>query len=378
MGCVMKHPKTGIWQILWYETGSDGIRRQRQRSCKGMTKVQAEKELTRILHELGEGTFLEPSQQVLAVYLRDWLDARSDSWTDLTNLRYSRIVENNIIPRLGQIRLDQLEPRHIDQLYRDLKRVDGLSPKTIRCVHGVLHSSLKRAVRIKLIKANPSDNPDLPKPAPKAARAADRAGILRLLSVIEKSQCRLPILVAIATGMRRGEVAGLKWEDFDEARGLLVVRRSIAQVPGPRLIEKQTKTGEARLIPIPPTLIAALIEERDIQRQRPDLPDGDWICRRPDGRQFSPNSITSSFKRIAARAGVDITFHGLRHTQGTEQLNAGVPSAVVSRRLGHSDIAITHRVYYHALPEAQQQAVEVAEQLINPLTRPSIRVVEGE
>ena len=386
-GCIMKHPKTEYWQIKWYETGPNGLPRQRQKSCKGMSQKEAEKELRRIMFEVDGGDYIEPDKQTVAEYLYKWINYSGDAHSELTTLRYTGYVKNNVAPRIGSIRLDKLRPLHLQKLYKtllDSGRVDGrggLSTKTVHDIHGILHSALNRAVKWQLLSKNPADSVEPPRVVRTEARSTDRAGVARLLKVIEKSKYRMPVLIGLATGMRRGEITGLRWEDFDEKNRLLIVRRSIGEVPG-RMFSKDTKNHRSRIVPIPPTLITKLIEHRKWQQEQAKIlgdgyHDNGWICTHSDGKRFTPGSMTKAFTHLAKKAKIDITLHGLRHTQATEQINGGVPSELVAKRIGDT-IDITQTVYYHAVNHRQDQAVEIAEQLINPDAKPTIRMVDGD
>jgi integrase len=380
-----RHPKTGIWQIRWYEIGPDGNPRQRQKSCPGMTQAEAARELARIQADVSGGSHVEPRKMTIGEYMLEWLEVRRQQLSVATALEYSREIRRTILPALGGIRLHQLRAMHLNRFYAELlagggRAGRGLSPKSIRNIHGLIHAALESAVRWDYLPRNPAANVDPPKVRRREVRAADRAGIIRLLESLDRSRYRIPVLIALGTGMRRGEIAGLRWDDFDEERGRLIVRRSIAQLPGPQLVEKSTKSGEPRVVPIPPALMDALVAHRAWQAEQTaafaEFDAGGWICVDTDGRRLTPTGMTAAFWHLARRAKLGgATLHGLRHTQGTELLNAGVPSAIVSKRLGHSTIDITHRIYYHALPEAQQAAVAAAQELLTLHQQPRIRVV---
>jgi len=200
--------------------------------------------------------------------------------------------------------------------------------------------------------------------------------VVRLMTATLDSEYRIPILIGLATGMRRGEVVGLKWEDFSLERRTLTVRRSLCQLRGAGVIEKSTKTGKARVVVLPENVADELAAHRESQQRLAAQP----ACDPPEldmheygGHRLSPDVLTKAFRRIACRIGLQINYHGLRHTQATMLIMAGVPAKVVSERLGHSTIQITRDIYAHVLPHMQEQAAEVIGEILS--RKPKIKLV---
>lgn len=244
--------------------------------------------------------------------------------------------------------------------YTDLQ-TEGLSAKSIKNIHSILHKMFALAVRWGVCGTNPAAMVELPKHVKPETTCTDPAGIQAIIEASESAgNWRVPTLIAAFTGMRRGEVLGLQWQDFDEVKARLSVRRALSPVAGEGVIVKGTKTDRVRIVDIPQSLVAILNEHRtQTQFNSPN----DWICTRPDGRHL-PQKFTENFASIAKRAGIDITLHGLRHSQVTLLLDAGVSLQDVSARVGHNNTSTTLNIYAHALPAKQRQAAEIVGELL--------------
>ncbi len=377
-----------VWYIRYdLPRGKDGKRKQKMEACPGLSEKEAKQRLREREVARDRGMLVDATRQTLGEYLTEWLQHKRASISPASHKAYEQMIRCHIIPELGGFRLSKLRPIDIQAFYTTLpeKRLDGrgkrLSTKHVAMIHGVLHTALAQAVKLELIYRNPADAVEPPRFASPEVASATEEEITRLLVSIDQSPYRMPILIALATGMRVGEVVGLRWEDYHEQAGLLTVRRSISQVSG-EIIVKETKTGKPRPVPIPPSLVAELQTHREWQEGRTAhlgrlwMSDDRWICTRPDGQPFTPNAVTKGFTKLARKIGVGITFHGLRHTQATLALERGVPLKAISERLGHSNPSVTQGIYAHVTPHMQEQAVEVAEYILS-LKTPKIRVVGG-
>lgn len=216
-------------------------------------------------------------------------------------------------------------------------------------------------MRWKLRANNPAALVDPPKVERPNIQIAEPRQLREVLRAMQGREWYLPTLIGMMTGMRRGEVLALQWRDFDEAGGVLIVRRALARVRDSEVILKETKSGRVRTVAISPTLCRLLRWHR--RRTEHTMPE-DWICSKPDGRHLAPGGLTHAFTRAASKLGVPVSFHSVRHTQATELIAAGIPVKVVSERLGHSTVQITQDVYAHVLPHSQREAAAVADALM--------------
>ena len=306
------------------------------------------------------------AEQTLAEYLTTWLaDYAKPNVTGQTFERYERIVEHNITPHLGDVRLCDLKPLAIQSLYTLLlregrKKGGGLSPLTVQHVHRLLRKALHQAVRWEILDRNPADGADSPRVPRKEMNALDRTGLGRMLSLLRGHKLYLPVLLAATTGMRRGEILALRWRDIDLDTRVLRVARSLQQTKaGLEFKEPKSLRGRRNI-----QLAQATVDALKTQRAVLDTGvDGLVVCR-PDGTVYPPDQLSAEFHKFAKRHGFAIRFHDLRHTHASNLLRDGVPVNVVSQRLGHAEPAITLNVYSHVLPGMQEEAADKIDEMM--------------
>jgi len=297
-------------------------------------------------------------EQTLSEYLTTWLaDYAKPNVTGKTYERYQRIVEHNIKPHLGHIRLCDLKPLQIQSFYTLLlregrKKGGGLSPLTVQHVHRLLRKALHQAVRWEILDRNPADGADSPRVPRKEMHALDREGLTRLLSLLRFNKLYLPVLLAATTGMRRGEIMALRWSDIDLDARVLCVARSLQQTKaGLEFKEPKSVRGRRNI-----QLAQATVDALTAHRKMHDTGESGLVVCRPDGTPWPPDQLSAEFHLFARRNRFAIRFHDLRHTHASNLLRDGVPVNVVSQRLGHAEPAITLNVYSHVLPGMQEEA----------------------
>ena len=370
-GHIRKRGKS--WAVV-IELGrdADGKRRQKWHTVHG-TKADAQKELVRILHELNTGLYAEPDRLLVRDYLGRWLsDHAKPNCSTRTWERYKDLVDSYISPRIGHLPLAKLRPLHIQELEAYLlsdgrrRRREGgptgLSPQTVLHVHGVLRAALKQAVRWQLLARNPADAVRPPR-APRAeVQALDEEQTVALLKAAQDSRLYVPILLATTTGLRRGELLALRWQDVNLQAGVVIVVQNLRVTRTGGLDFGVPKTAKGRRsIALPPLAIQGLKEHRRRQKEQrlrlgPVWQEHGLVFPAPDGRPWHPDNLTTAFRDLCDRASIKIRFHDLRHTHATQLLRAGVHPKVVSERLGHSTIGITMDTYSHLLPGMQEEA----------------------
>jgi integrase len=353
---------------------STGRRRQKWHTVKG-TKKDAQRERTRLLGEINAGSYVEPSKMTVREFLKRWLaDYAKAHVSAKTFERYSEIVNCHLSPALGAHELSALRPLHIQGCYskalesgrrrHSVALGAGLSARTVLHHHRILHEALHQAVRWQLLARNPADSVEPPRPVRQEMRALDEAQIGALLEAARPHpMLRFAILLAVATGLRRGEILALRWRDLDLEAATLSVRQSLEETKG-ALAFKEPKTDKARrAVALPKLAIEALRQRRaDLARTRlmlgPGYHDNDLVCCRLDGRPLHPRSITDAFIDLIRTSSnlPCVRFHDLRHSHATMLLRKGVHPKVVSERLGHSTVGITLDIYSHVLPGMQEEA----------------------
>jgi integrase len=296
-------------------------------------------------------------------FLDSWLEGHARNVvTAKTFQRYAGIVRNHLTPALGHIALDKLHPMAIQEaLGRQLET--GLSPTTVRKHFCVLHSALAHALRMRLIIVNPADAVTPPKPRHTEMHVLDDKGVARLLAVVQDTPLRIPVLLALATGMRRGEVLGMRWCDVDFTSGSMAVRQTLQEAEGSRIFKEPKTPKSRRVIALPAIALDALRQHHAKQAEAKLLLGGhsydhDLVCTQADGSAWWPSNFDRAFRKAKKVARIDVRFHDLRHTHATQLLRAGVHPKVVFERLGHASIGITLDIYSHCLPSMQEEAAE--------------------
>jgi len=358
------------WRIFLEGGFDEGGKRKRTTVTIRGRKADATAELARMEHELNTGSFVEPSKMTVREYLEYWLkESASRTVAPKTLQTYTQIVRTDLSPNLGHILLPKLKPLQIQMYYNQAVESGrkngkgGLSPQTVLHHHRVLHKALKQAMMWQLLAANPADRVQAPRPRSQEMHALDEDQSLRLLKETEGTRLHVPVMIALFTGMRRGEVLALRWSDLDFDKQTLTVSRSLEQTKAGGLRFKEPKTGKVRTIALPGLAVAALRKHRTEQaRHRLSLgaayTDNDLIVCAPDGQPAKPDTLTSDFSQFRDRHGFAVRFHDLRHSHASQLLRQGVPLQVVSQRLGHAKVSITLDVYAHLLPGMQEGAVQ--------------------
>ena len=354
--------------ILDLDRGPNRKRRQKWHTVHG-TKKDAERTLTELLHSLTVGLYIEPSETTLGTYLQKWLDdyAKVNVGAKAYE-RYEQIVKNDLTPALGSTLLSKLQPMQIQGYYSTaLKsgRKDGkggLSPQTVLHCHRVLRKALAQAVRWNLLVANAADRVEPPRPQTREVTPLDEVRSAELIESAKGTRVYMPILLAITTGLRRGEILALQWPDLDLASGTLRVRRSLEETKsGLRFKEPKSRRGR-RYVTLPVFAVGELKRHQVEQQLRkrafgPAYVAGDLVCCAEDGAVWKPSAFTSAYRALLRRRKIpNIPFHNLRHSHASQLLRSGVSPKVISERLGHSKVGFTLDVYAHLLPGMQEEA----------------------
>jgi integrase len=309
-------------------------------------------------------------------YLRDWHETTQQRYSPPTRERYRQLIESHIIPALGRDRMDRLRPIRLEKFLSTaaksgrLRGSGGLAPKTVKHLYTILNVSLKDAVvKWKLISYNPMDSVDAPPTPRREIEIASDEDITKLLFAINNHIYRIPMLISLSTGLRRGEVCGLQWGDLDTGNLAVRVSRSIYDT-GYDVGEKGTKNKRNRSVAIPAELVQILLAERDRQAAelKRRIKSDDYICINKDGVRIRPHNYSSSFYDLRIDLGIRTPLHGLRHTYITHLFDEGIDPKTISEQAGHSSVAVTLDIYTHVAPHHRQHAGEVAGKLLRPQT----------
>lgn len=365
-GHIRKRGST--WAVV-VDLGADDSGRRRQKWHSGYrTKREATQGLTEILGKLQAGTYVEPTRQTVAQYLREWLTAIESTVRPGTWASYRTNVERHAIPRIGQLPLRHLGALQLNSLYEELMadgRCDGsggLSYRTVRYTHTILHRALRDAVRWGLLARNPADLADPPKHRTPEMQVWTTEQLRTFLRSVNDDRLYGFWLLIATTGLRRGEALGLRWGDVDLDAGRAAIRQTLSSVGG-RLTFSTPKTAKSRRsVTLDPSTIAALRAHRRGQVEErlawgTAYEDADLVFARENGSPIRPDTMTRQFGELTKRAHLrPLRLHDLRHTYATIALSAGTHPKVVAERLGHATIAVTLDTYSHVIPSLQEEA----------------------
>jgi len=348
--------------------------RRRETKAGFETQKECEQAMNKLLVKVEEQVYQPPTKASVREFLtKEWLPAVKATIRPTTYRSYEQHVTCHIAPHIGSVKLAKLTGSQVNHLYAKLAETgardgkSGLSPLTIHHVHTCLHKACKDAVRWGRLPRNPVDAADPPSTrgtARKEMRTWDAKQLGAFLECTKDNRLAPLWRLLAMTGMRRGEVCGLKWEDVDLEKGRLSVRRALIPHEG-AVISSEPKTARGRR---QIALDAGTVEAFKAQAQQ-QLADQDnaevawtdsgYVFTRDDGQPLHPQSVSRAFERAIAAAKLPrIRLHDLRHTHATLALHAGINPKVVSERLGHATVSITLDTYSHAIPALQEEAAE--------------------
>jgi integrase len=369
----------------WYfwvelERDPDGKRRQLSRG-RFRTRKEAEKAYAEVRDEIRRGDFVTPARITVAQFLVDeWLPGIRASIRPGTHDHYSKMVHGYVVPRIGARKLGELTPAQLNAFYAALlvdgrRQVKGaapvgLSPKTVRHVHTLLHKAFNDAVRWGSLARNPADRAEAPRPRTAEMKVWDVKQLRTFLERVSSDRLGPIWLLMATTGMRRGEVVGLRWSDVDLDGGRVSVVQTHVLVNRQVIVSEPKTLKGRRSIALDAATVTALRQFRRVQleerlRYGEHWTDTGLVVTHEDGTAINPRLFSSWFAQQARTAGLPpIRLHDLRHSYATAAFSAGIPAKVVSERLGHANIAITLDTYSHVLPNMQEQAAEQVAKLI--------------
>jgi integrase len=369
-GCIVRRGKKS-WRLK-FDLDRDpetGARRYHTVTVRG-TRRDAEAELARLLNDANKGALVDVSKLTVADYLSRWLDGKHGI-SPVTRERYRDTIIKGIGPDLGEIELQKLKPVHIKALLSKMvtrgSRTSGpLSARTVRNANRVLHGALK-AVKLDLAARNVADAVSPPAGSVDEIEILNADQVTGVLASLKGSRLYPIASLALATGMRRGELLALRWQDVDLANATIKVERSLEQTRGGALRFKSPKTRHSRrTISLPPSAVTLLRGHRQAQLElRLQLgmgkleSDAVVFCNH-DGAPISPNCFSVMWGRAVPQA----TFHALRHTHTSALIAGGIDVVTVSRRLGHSNPTITLGVYAHLFRETDTSAAAAIEKVL--------------
>jgi len=357
------------WQIQIYTgPGPDGKPRRHFETVRGR-KGDAQRRLTELLTSLDKGVYVPPGRLTVAEHLHQWLEGYVKSnCSPRTQDSYRSTVEIHLIPALGQLQLKQLQPQAIQKYYG--QACEKLSARSVHYHHRLLKQSLKFGIKQGYLGRNVCELVDPPTPRKKAMRTLTVAEVEALLDAAKDSVYYPATYCALSTGLRQGELLGLRWRDLDLDMLSISVSQVLCKRVGTTQFKEPKTQHSRRRVAMTPKLGAYL---RGYQAERQGLY---LVLGRPltldtlvfehlDARPFDPSVLSHAFGKIAGRAGLrGVRFHDLRHTFASLMLLRGAKPKVISEALGHGSVSFTMDVYSHIIEGMQEDAMALLDEVL--------------
>ena len=373
-GHVKKRGST--WSFV-IDVGRDPVTgKRKQKWFSGYrTKREAEKAMAEKLATVIKGTYIEPKRMSFSELLNEWLEHHvKHNTSPRTYETYRYLASVHIAPRIGNIQIVELAPYHLQRMYSNLldseqKNGKKLSSTTVHHIHRICYSALKWGVQMRMLQENVAESVKTPKRNKQEMKTWTKDEVATFLNVAKEDRLYPLFYVAIGTGLRRGELLGLKWEDVDFENGVLSIRRTVQRTTEGLIVKEQTKTDSSRrTVNISPATVEVLRTHKKRQTQEL-LRIGrrtSFVFANSVGNVLEPRKVNEVFERLTKKAGLPrIRFHDLRHTHATLLLQQGIHPKIVSERLGHSNVSMTLDLYSHVIPSMQREAAETFDRIVD-------------
>jgi len=329
------------------------------------TQTKCREWIKEITQQIDQGLTFTAANLTVSRYLQKWIKIVETSLRPRTWIRYKQIARDHLVPMLGKIKLNDLRPDQIQSLYAS-KLEEGLSNRSVEFIHAVLRRSLNQALMWGLIARNPALATKPPKPKKKEMKYLTKEQVKILLSAVQGTRYSALYHLAVTTGLRKGELLGLKWDDVDWENKRLQVRRQLQRISHKGYEFSEPKSGRGkRVVALGDLTIEKFRKHKEIQKTDKEKVEKSWqeynlIFPSTIGTPFGPRNLNRHFSELLGKTNLPkIRFHDLRHTAATLMFSQGVHPKVVQERLGHSSISLTLDTYSHVIPSIQSQAADI-------------------
>lgn len=373
---TIRQRKDGRWEAR-YTVGRDpGTGKQVQRSVYGATQQEVRKKLAQLTAALDAGTYKEPCKMTVGQWLDIWSADYLGGVKPFTVVSYTGHIKNHLKPALGSVKLEALNAHTIQAFYNSLgadqEGKPGLSPKTVKNIHGVLHKALQQAVKIGYLRFNPADACELPRAVRKELKPLDEEQSKAFLKAIQGHRYEMLYTVTLFTGMREGEALGLMWECVDFKKGTILINKQMQREKkkNGQYLLVPTKNGKSRTITPAPWVMKLLRTQRAKQAEQqlragPMWEDSGLVFTNELGHHLAIHTVYKDFKQIAASIGCpDTRFHDLRHSYAVAAIRSGDDIKTVQGNLGHATAAFTLDVYGHVTDQMKRESAARMESYI--------------
>lgn len=370
-GSIRKR-KDGRWEGRYVVGRDPDTGKMVTKNVLGKTQAEVKEKLRKAIDDSRQLDYTKEGKYTVGQWLDEWFDAYAKVKVRASSHQtYKGYIENHIKPNIGDIPIEKLTSLRLQKFYRKLltegrvPRIEsenqpkGLSAKTVRNIHQVISSAMSMAVKHKLILSNPAEGCELPKVEHREMRTIPAEQLGAFLREAKESGVYELYYLDLATGLRRGELLGLKWDDIDLDQGVIHVRRQVYRIDG-EIREVPLKTKHSyRNISISKDAVELL---REMKTRRVS----EYVFPSPSGGPISPDSVLNMLHRVLKRAGLPaVRFHDLRHTFATLALQNGVDIKTVSGMLGHFSAGFTLDTYAHVTTAAQKEAANTMGSVLN-------------
>ena len=373
--------KDGSVRTYWEARFSDGrdpkTGKVIQRTITGPTCKIVQEKLTKALAQRIDGTYVPPSNQTVAQWLETWSKDYLLGVKDSTALLYRQSIRLYIVPHVGAVKLDKLTSPMVQKFYNELLQPTDpnrkpISAKSIKNVHGIFHRALQQAVKIGLLRTNPTDNCVLPRIVKKEIHPLTSQQIADLLKLLPGHPHEYLYQIALFTGMREGELLGLPWDCVDYAHGTILVKQQLHKenTKGGQTKIVPPKNDKSRIIPMAPSVAELFRKQKAKQDELRNLLGDKWtetglFFTGPFGGYLSYRTVYDCFKRLAVKIGApEARVHDLRHTYAVVCLESGVDIKTLQENLGHATATFTLDIYGHVSQKMRQQSAVKLESFI--------------
>jgi integrase len=353
---------------VYMDFGKDKTGKRIRKQPTFKTKSEAKKALRNFEADKTKGQLIQPNAETVEEWLKYWYDTISkNNNEESTNYGYKNIIDKHIIPSLGNIKLQKLTPKNIQDYYNDkINDEDNpLSTNTVRKHHTLLKTALSLAVTQDVLISNPVDKVIAPKFVTPTRKFYDIETMKKLFELVKDTRLECPVWISGFTGIRRSELCGIQWSKIDFENKIIYINHVRINV-GSNIIEKdRTKNDSStRKIAINDELIEVLKRQKEMEEQNKSLLgkhyiDSDYVVVMEDGKPFRPNYLSEIFTKFINDNDLPpLTLHGLRHTVASVANKAGVNLYNISKILGHSTTSTTSKIYTHLFDEAQVESMD--------------------
>ena len=358
-GSVYRRKSDGRW------VGSLSLPDGNRKVFYGKKQSEVIAKLDEAANNLRRGMLAVGSNTTLQEYLENWLENVHKPTIRLsTYLNYRKLLKNYLVPGIGKVKIHRLTPQQVQAFYSQ-KISEGLAPKTVNNIHGVLHKALDNAVKWNILPRNVCDAVTPPRIPRKEKNVLTKQQAHTLLEEVRTHRLEALLTLAITTGMREGELLALHWQDMNFEDCSLQVKRAVSYLKGYGYVESEPKTAKGRrMIKLPVFVVDILVRHKAQQEEQRREVGSTWIDKdlvftNALGYYFSSSTLRKVFRRFLVSIGLPhMRFHDLRHSAATILLAMKVHPKVVQEILGHSQIAMTLDVYSHALPSMQEDVTK--------------------